>query len=226
MLKHYKQPILRLLAVGLILVVASVSVVLSRANTSHAAVPMSTTASHGGDAYSLFGTARIVSPGDHSAHSVQIKSSSVTGPGFGGIAFEVPNGFTFNNVVTLSTAYDFTHNSCGGGSPRFQINVVVSPGVTKSAFVYIGPPPDYTDCAENTWVTTGNLVGPTAFVDTSQLPGGNFYDTFASADAKYGSDAVTGIQLVADGGWFFADHIQNVLLDNVQINTKTFGFEH
>ncbi|HLX55922.1 MAG TPA: hypothetical protein VKR83_02755 [Ktedonobacteraceae bacterium] len=78
----------------------------------------------------------------------------------------------------------------------------------------------------NTWVSTGNLATPASFVDTSQLPGGAFYDTFATADAKYGSDAVTGIQVVADGEWFFTSGQQTVLVDNVMINNKTYGFEH
>lgn len=177
------------------------------------------------EGYSFFADAKIVTPGDASRHAVKLDSNVNDKVLYGGINFKVPAGTTFANIQTLSTDYDFTHNSCGGGSPRFQINVVIA-GVTKSAFVYIGPPPNYTGCAMNTWVSTGNLVAPASFVDTSQLPGGTFYDTFASADAKYGSDAVTGIQVVADGEWFFTSGQQTVLVDNVVINNKTYGFEH
>jgi hypothetical protein len=53
----------------------------------------------------------------------------------------------------------------------------------------------------------------------------NSYDTFAAADVKYGTATVTGIQLVADGGFAFADMQQTVLIDNVMINKKTYGFE-
>jgi hypothetical protein len=87
----------------------------------------------------------------------------------------------------------------------------------------IGPPPNYTDCPENVWVTTGNLATPASFVDTSQLPGGTFYDTFATAQAKYGSEIVTGIQLVTDGAWKVGT--QTVLVDNVMINNTTYTFE-
>ncbi len=91
--------------------------------------------------------------------------------------------------------------------------------------MYIGPPPNYTGCPMNVWTNTGNLATPTSFVDTSQLPGGTFYDTFASADLKYGSDAVTGIQLVVDGAFFFPSNPQqDVRVDNIVINSKTYRF--
>ncbi len=185
------------------------------------AFAQSTPYGEGGKGFSLFGNAKIVEPGSHSEHSVRLRSSTTSGKGYGGINFKVPAGLTFANIQNLSTDYDFTHNSCGGGSPRFQINVAGA-----NAFVYIGPPPNYTGCPPNVWTNTGNLATPASFVDTSQLPGGTFYDTFASADAKYGSDAVTGIQLVADGGYFFTDGLQIVLMDNVMINSKTYGFEN
>lgn len=73
------------------------------------------------------------------------------------------------------------------------------------------------------WQDTGNLVSVSSFIDTSQLPGGTFYDTFAAAEAKYGSHTVTGIQLVTDAGWKFGT--QTMLVDNVRINGRTFTFE-
>lgn len=88
--------------------------------------------------------------------------------------------------------------------------------------MYIGPPPNYTGCAINTWLNTGNLVG--GLIDTTQL-GGTFYDTWANAVASYGSKTVTGIQLVADAGWAFTDGTQTVVVDNVQINSTTYTFE-
>lgn len=170
-------------------------------------------------AFTLFGDATLTS-GHNSPTGVQLRSVGLTT--FGGIDFAIPAGMTFSQVQNLATDYNFTDNSCGGGSPRFQINV---DGV--NAFVYIGPPPNYTGCSQNTWQSSGNLATPASFVDTSQLPGGTFYDTFAAADLKYGSHAVTGIQLVADGGWVFksTDDTQVVVVDNVQINNTTYTFE-
>jgi hypothetical protein len=168
--------------------------------------------------YTLFGDATLVHPGDNSQTAVQLRSVGVTS--FGGIDFSIPAGLTFSQIQNLSTDYQFTAGSCGGGAPRFSINVG---GV--NAFVYIGPPPNYTGCPPNAWANTGNLASAASFVDTSQLPGGTFYDTFAAADLKYGSDVVTGIQLVTDGGWAVAGGTQTVLVDNVMINDATYTFE-
>jgi hypothetical protein len=165
--------------------------------------------------FTLFGDATRVHPGFNSHTAIQLRSA---GSGFGGIDFKVPSGMTFGQVQNLGADYQFTAGSCGGGAPRFQINVD-----GKNAFVYIGPPPNYTGCPQNVWQDTGNLATPASFVDTSQLPGGTFYDTFAAADLKYGSDVVTGIQLVTDAGWMFGT--QTVLVDNVQINDKAYAFE-
>jgi hypothetical protein len=165
--------------------------------------------------FTLFGDATRVHPGFHSHTAIQLRS---VGSGFGGIDFKVPSGLTFGQVQNLSAGYNFTAGGCGGGAPRFQINVD-----GKNAFVYIGPPPNYTGCPLNVWQDTSNLAAPASFVDTSQLPGGTFYDTFATADVKYGSHVVTGIQLVTDAGWKFGT--QTVLVDNVRVNGRTFGFE-
>jgi hypothetical protein len=182
-----------------------------------AAVPVTAGAAGG---YTLFGDAQLVSPGNGSPTGVQLRSSTAIAPGYGGIDFSVPSGLTFGGLSNLGTDYMFTAGSCGVGSPRFQINV---DGV--NAFVYIGPPPNYTNCPMNVWASSGNLAAPAAFVDTSQLPGGTFYDTFAAADAKYGTHAVTGIQLVIDGGYAFPDTGQTVVVDNVMINDTTYTFE-
>jgi hypothetical protein len=165
--------------------------------------------------YTLFGDATRVHPGHDSHTAIQLRS---IGAGFGGIDFQVPSGLTFGEVQNLGTDYRFTAATCGQGSPRFQINVD-----GKNAFVYIGPPPNYTGCPPDVWQSTGNLATPTSFVDTSQLPGGTFYDTFGAADLKYGSHPVTGIQLVADAGYFFGT--QTVLVDNVMINNTTYTFD-
>lgn len=171
----------------------------------------------GAGGYSLFGDATLAA-GHDSPTGVQLRSSTSVPPGYGGIDFAVPSGMTFSQLSNLGTDYEFTAASCGGGSPRFQINID-----GRNAFVYIGPPPDYTGCPADVWTASGNLATPASFVDTSQLPGGAPYDTFAAADLKYGSDIVTGIQLVTDASWLFG--IQTVVVDNVTINGTTYTFE-
>ena len=135
------------------------------------------------------------------------------------IDFGSLRSLTFSGISSLSTEFRFSESSCGGGSPRFQINVG-----GKNVFVYLGPSPSFTGCAQNTWFSSGNLVGTSdqCRVDTSQLAPGTQCSTWAAALALLGSQAVTGIQLVVDSGWFFADKEQEVLVRNVTINGKTY----
>jgi hypothetical protein len=180
-----------------------------------------------GTGYTLFGGASYFAPGNASSRAVQLTSDlSNVKPvdDYSGVDFAVAAGMTFSDIQTLATDYNFTHNSCGGGSPRFQINVTTPTNETKNIHVYIGPFPNYVGCAAG-WTSSGNLLAsPTSHVETSQL-GGLWYDTLANAQANYGSYPVTGIQLVVDGGWAFTDGIQTVLVDNVQINESTYDFE-
>lgn len=172
--------------------------------------------------YSLFGDAHRVHPGNNSHTAIQLHS---VGTDFGGINFDVPSGLTFGQVQNLATDYNFKTGSCGGGAPRFQINVTTPSGSSANVFVYIGPPPNYTACPPDVWLNTTNLMAPANLIDTTQL-GGPFYDPVALAQTTYGTYPVTGIQLVTDGGWAqVGGNTQVVLVDNVQINDQTFTFE-
>jgi hypothetical protein len=171
--------------------------------------------------YELFGTATLVSPGNNSPTGVETVSDGPTDLTVGGIDFTVPADFTVADLERLSTDYKFTQGTCGGGSPRFQVNVTNGTDEGK-IFFYIGPEPNYTGCTTGTWQNSGDLAEAARLVDTSQLDGGNFYQPFAAALAAYGEYEVTGIQLVTDGGWQ-AD--QTVIFDNVRINNTTYTFE-
>jgi hypothetical protein len=138
-----------------------------------------------------------------------------------GIDFDTPGGLRFSGISSLSTELNVTDDDCGGGSPRFQINVG-----GKNVFVYLGPSPTFTGCTANTWLSSGNLVGTAdpCRVDTSQLAPGTQCSTWAAAVALLGSQSVTGIQLVVDSGWLpaFTDKEQTILVRNVTINNKTY----
>lgn len=173
--------------------------------------------------YHLYGDAAIVAGGNH-GNAVQLRSDAT--PGWGGIHFDVAAGTTFADVQTLATDYKFeADDSCGGGSPRFQVNVE-NPvtGDSGNIFVYIGPFPPYTGCLPNVWTNTGDLLGVNP-IDTSQLDLGTFYDPYALALVKYGAYVVTGIQLVTDGAWFFPDREQTVLIDNTNIDGTIYTYD-
>lgn len=176
-------------------------------------------ASHVG--YHLFGEATIVA-GEHSGQGNAVKLVSDSAPGYGGIDFDVPAGMTFAQLLQLATEYNVTDDDCGGGSPRFQLNID-----GKNVFVYLGPSPTFTGCPPNTWVDSGNLIGnndPCRY-DTSQLAAGTQCNTYVGTLALLGSHVVTGIQLVIDSGWRFTDNEQTVLIDNTKINDTTYTYD-
>jgi hypothetical protein len=179
-----------------------------------------------GSGYTLFGGATYVTPGNNSNTAVKLVSDGTvpsTPPApYSGIDFAVAAGMKFSDIANLATDYNFTQGSCGIGSPRFVI-FVTTPNGPGNIIVYIGPYPSYTSCAAG-WTSSGNLVTATSFVD-AQGVGGPFYDTFATAQANYGSYPVTDIQLVADAGYAFPTTGQTVQIDNTQINNTTYTYE-
>jgi hypothetical protein len=172
--------------------------------------------------YQLFGDSALTSPGYNSVTAAQIRSDGSIAPNYGGVDFVIPAGLTVADLDTLSTDYQFVAGGCGGGSPRFQVNVV-TPSGTKNLQVYLGAAPNYTGCSLNTWANTSNLAVAANQVDATQL-GGGFYMTYADAQAAYGAYEITGVQIVADGSWAVGG-TQTVQVDNVKINNVTYTFE-
>jgi hypothetical protein len=172
--------------------------------------------------YTLFGNASITSPGRNSPTGAKLTSEGTT---YSGIDFAVTPGLTFADYEKLSFDYKFTAGSCGGGTPRFQIQVV-SPDQSTSGtiWVYLGDYPNYTNCQENVWLNSGDLLETGKYVETSDVVGHYELLPYSAAQSTFGSWEITGIQLVVDGGWKFEGG-QNVLTDNVMINTTTFTFE-
>lgn len=175
-----------------------------------------------GTGYQLFGDAEFVSPGNNSNRAVKLNADT---PGqSGGVSFGVSSTLTVADMSELSTDTFFpTGSTCGGGSPRFQIRVEDAsiPGGSANIFVYIGPPPNYTGCPSGVWSNTGDLLTPASLVDTSQLPGGTFYDPWADAQARYAGFSVTAISVVTDT---FAGP-RTVIVDNTEVNGTLHDYE-
>jgi hypothetical protein len=174
--------------------------------------------------YTLEGDATIVSPGNASENAVQLRSDTATA--ISSVSFAVPDGTTFADLATLSTDYMFElDDSCGGGSPRFQIGVDSGTDVLGNIFVHIGPSPDFTGCVAGVWSNTGDLLEGDLPLDTSQL-GGSQTDTYSSALAAYGTFAVTSVEIVVDAGWYFTDDSeQTVLFDNTDVSGVVYTYD-
>ena len=139
-----------------------------------------------------------------------------------GASFTGTGVTTFASIATLSAEFNVTDDDCSGGSPRFQVQVQ-TPSGAKNVFVYLGPAPSFTGCSSNVWIASGNLVGSgDGRFDTSQVQAGTQVSTYAQALALVGGFQVTGISLVVDSGWAFADKEQTVMVRNVKVNDSTF----
>lgn len=149
-------------------------------------------------------------------------TSSASVP-FSGVSFDDATGQTVSQLSTLSADYDATDDAFGGGSPRFQIGVDTDSdnAADGNVFVYLGTPPSFTDSGAG---STGNLIGSTdTRFDLSQF-GGPFYGTYQDMVNLLGSDVITGISLVVDGGWSQADGEQTIVVDNVSVDGKLYTF--
>ena len=138
----------------------------------------------------------------------------------GAFTFPTPSGLTLAQITQLSAEFNVTDDNCGGGSPRFVINY----GPNKNVVVALGPAPTFTGCAQNTWLSTGNLVGTSdaCRVDTSQISPGTQCSTWAAAVTLLGSQTINSISFVVDGGWSQVDKEQTVQVRTVKLNNETF----
>ncbi len=181
-------------------------------------------------ASSLFGAATTGS--DH----VVLISDLSDNPGtttndFSGVSFDDAVGLSYGALTNLSASYNVTDDDCGGGSPRFQIQIDtngdnVSDGSVKVAF---GPSPNFTNCASG-WQSTGNVIGnnDAGRYDYSNF-GGSPFTTYSNMPASVASGTVRNISVVVDSGWSNdasnGDSEQTVLVDNVMINSASYTFD-
>jgi hypothetical protein len=200
-----------------ILVLLAVAAIFAAPMAVQAKKPPKAPKSSGAFSASLYGGA-VQEPND--VKLVSDLTDTNTANDFSGIRFSVPSGFTFADLKTLSAEFNPTQGGCGGGSPRFELQLASG----KNVFVYFGPSPSFTGCALNTWQSTGNLVGnnDACRYDTSQVQSGTQCNTYAGTLALIGSQAITEIRLVVDSGWFFTPKVQTVLVRNVVVNGQTF----
>lgn len=143
----------------------------------------------------------------------KVTAYSIDGNTYGGVEFTPSSTLLLSDIRSLVATFTIS-GSCGGGSPRFSIDV----GAGQHVFVYLGATPNFTDCTAD--ASSVELLGLNdSRVDTSQL-GGKFYDTWANAVANYGSSVVQGIALVVDGGWLTQ---QTITITQIQIGSNIYN---
>lgn len=117
----------------------------------------------------------------------------------------------FDDITNVSA--DFVDNLGGsyGGSPRI---VLFSSG-TDFFPVYLGGPPSFIDSNAATLTTDFSGANMDNGTNDSAFENSGSYQTLASLQGTYGSDEITDIAFVVDGGWAVN---QNVTLDGLSLN--------
>jgi hypothetical protein len=132
------------------------------------------------------------------------------------LSFTPNSTVTFNDIMALSAAYAFTTGNCHGGALRWSVRT----SDTQAVFIYYGDYPNFTDCTTTSQSGT-NMIGlPDLRYDTSQYPGGTFYDTYAHAQALIGTTPIIRVSLVLDAGWA-GDQV--LTLSSATVSTGTFS---
>jgi hypothetical protein len=148
-----------------------------------------------------------------------IYTTSTTDDDAAFMSFTPSPSITFNDITTLKTDYAFTLGDCHGGSLRWSVRT----SATQSVFIYYGGYPNFTDCTTGANNQSGvNMIGqPDLRYDTSQYPGGTFYDTYSHAQTLVGTTPVIRASLVIDAGWA-GDQRLNV--SNTTVNDNEYDF--
>jgi hypothetical protein len=180
--------------------------------------------------YSLVEDAVVV-PGGNPGNAAQIRSDASIAPSYGGVSVVLDTPINWTDLNTLSSDFNVTDDSCGGGSPRIQIRVDtdndgISNGSVRVAF---GPSPSFAGCTPG-WQSTGNLISnsDTGRYDYSVF-GGSPFTTYANAPANVLAGKVIGVFVVVDGSWNTAatggDSEQTTLVDNITLNSDVTTFD-
>jgi hypothetical protein len=171
------------------------------------------------------GAAKVTVPARHHVWDLLSNTGNVpTADDYSAQSYTQTTKLLFNNLTQLSTDYYVQTGDCAGGAPRVSIRLDTNNDNVgdASVFVYLGDTPNF-NCPQafQRWQSTGNLAAsPGLRVDTSQLPGGTFYDTMAHAKVLAGANAVTSVSMVVDAGWAFGGGIQDVWIDDFSVNNN------
>jgi hypothetical protein len=167
----------------------------------------------------LFGSATQEATG---VKIVSDTSTAATTDDFGGVTIAAPAGTTVASIQHLSATFQTLAGDCGGGSPRLTLTLNGDPNTYIS--LYFGTPSSYTSGCAGT--VTQEFVGTAdaCRVDLSKAGvSGGQCSTWAQAVQLLGSQTVTAVNFIVDGGWSQSGKVQTVLLTSVTLNGTTYS---
>jgi len=157
---------------------------------------------------------------------------------YGGFVTRNARGLTLDLLTTLATQYNVQAGNCGGGSPRFTLDMVNPAGVHDTIQVYIGDLSTvFQSCPTDAWTQDTSVADPSGNYATDAA--GNRWDISHYCTPTYPyatySTAVTcanglgltisAIFVVTDGSWSSTagapGGTQTVLFRSIQVNTTT-----
>lgn len=173
-----------------------------------------------------YGAVQVVNSGPASNPDVfQLTSSNNTPPGYAGLYFDFTSPLALSGITQLSSDYQMTIGTLGGGAPRFTI----FDNGGNAAYVYFGSPQaggTFSDPNSGVYGNTGNFadllsgdlrVQSNGFggYSTGPLP----YVTWNDLVTNAGGTLVDFVTLDLDGGTFTnLPAGQQMLVDNFTVN--------
>jgi hypothetical protein len=144
--------------------------------------------------------------------SINSDNPGITANDYSYLSFSPSTPMTFGDITNLSADFVFTQGQSIGGSMRWEIGTSAGP-----LYIYYGTAPSWT----GTGGSGDNMIGQSDLrYDTSNIPGGSFYDTYAHAVTLLGSATVHYAAIVLDSGWAQGD--QRVSLTSATVNNNTW----
>jgi len=157
---------------------------------------------------STFGDATALGGG-----SYRLRSDYNAGPGFGGLDYNTPSAFKFDDINVLQAEQmPEPDDACVGGSPRFQLSVDTDGDGDHDGNVFVHTEFAVGGCPGD----TGDLTGPAGEIpgtyELGQI-GGPVFATYSQAQAYFAANPgfnIIDITFVVDSGWAFGDNEQTI----------------
>jgi hypothetical protein len=160
--------------------------------------------------------ADTVTPGDGATGTGPWTLSSVDySDSYVDVTFSTP--ITFSSLSTLSATFTDITGGVAGGSPRF--GAYASNG--DFFLIYLGDPPNFVNPDPATFTAAYSGTNLNNGTNNSAFENSGTYVTLASLESAYGSDLITDVAFIVDGGWA-SGGTQLLTLSSLDINGTNY----
>lgn len=132
---------------------------------------------------------------------------------FSGVDVTLSTPITFSSISSLGASFTDNTGGADGGSPRFELDA----SNNDFFLVYLGTPPNFSDSDPVAFTTAFSGTNLNNGTNNSANGNSGSYVTLASLEAAFGTDLITDISLIVDGGWA-TNGAQSLDLDGIELN--------